>query len=181
VDEQWNVLRVRAPETEIEGAGPSPVVVRTGGLTFVDWTLAAVWLGLYPIGVVFTTLFSGNHRLSAWPFNAVGLGVLELALYILVFAVTSVRSVTLKPTGVEFRFLFHTERRGWSDLEPDQRPMSHGVWGLVSRKRDGRAARSRAFRLTSAQARALLSYPACPSWSLSRTLVLSLGVASAPP
>jgi len=156
------------------------LVVPTHGLTFTDWAFAAMAIGLYPFGVVFATLFSGSRQLSSWPWNAEGLGLLFLVLYVLIFALTSVRSVELTQSGVEFRFVFHAERRVWEDLDPPSFPASHGVWGVYGRRRDGRASRQRGFRLTVEQAHALVTYPACPRWLLSPAVAASLGLGATP-
>jgi hypothetical protein len=152
------------------------VSVKTGGFTFADFAQLAAILWIYPVGVLFVTFASGSRQASGLLGNAIGLGVAFLVFIFLVEEITSVRRIELKPSGVVFRYLFHSEERMWTDLEPGPPALWHGIWYLVSRQRNGQSARQRSFRLTAKQARAVVAYPACPKWNLPAAVASSLGV-----
>lgn len=173
----------RGPMTEMvsepNSSHPYSVTIRTVGWTWLDKWSQVVILSLFPIGVLFVIYLSGARPPVNLPLQLTEI-IIFLGLLDFAFAeMTSVRSVTLGPEGVRFRFMVHSEVRQWRDLEPGPGSPEHQGWWLVSRRRGAKPTRQRGYRITIAQAQMILSYPSCPRWELKPVVQAALGLATA--
>ncbi len=157
------------------------VVVGTGGWTWGDKMLQLVMAGCYPVGVLFVVFLSGPQPPTDVVPKLIGVAVLMGGIDLFVEAVASVRRVTIDSGGMTFRFLFHSERREWRDLEPSRALPKHGMWGVASRSRGGRPVRQRGYGLTVAQARAILDFPNGPAWDIPPATRRALEPSATPP
>lgn len=110
------VTRPSSPATS--AAAPDYIVIRTKGWTWMDRTLLAVFLAIYPIAVLFGTFLAGSRTTSSVVPNIIVLGIGFACLYLVAEELMAVRRIELGPSGVGFRFFIHTEHRLWTDLEP---------------------------------------------------------------
>jgi hypothetical protein len=160
----------------ISAAPPAPsqvIAIRTNGTTWLDRMIQVVILCLFPLGVILVIVVSGPKPPSDVVPRLIGILAVLVALDLMAESVTSVRRVEIGPEGVRFSFLFHHEVRIWTELEPSRTSPEHGGWYIVSRSRNGRSVSRRGYRLTIEQARALLTYPACPKWNLPSSVASS--------
>ena len=142
------------------------IVIETGGWTWGDAMLQLMLVAMYPVGVLFVVFLSGPKPPADVVPRLVGIAIFLVGVDLFVEALVSVRRVSLDARGVSFRYLFHTERREWTDLEPSNLTPRHGGWGVISRYRGGHRAMQRAYALTLEQARAIVGHPNCPRWEL---------------
>ena len=156
------------------------VTIKTRGWTWLDRMIQVVIICLFPIGVYFMIIISGPLPPNELVPRLVGIIALLVVLDLVAESITSVRKVDFNSDGVVFSFLFHRERRGWTELEPSTAPAEHGGWYVLSRFRNGKQVSQRGFRLTLEQARSLLKYPSAPKWSLLPYVATSLGILGAP-
>jgi hypothetical protein len=151
-------------------------VVRARGLTPNDLRMQLALLiggSLAFVLILFATIGGPSEDTSAklglW-FGVVVVGELLLE------GSTSVRRVEIDSAGVAFRFPFHTEQVGWTDLSPSGVPAQHQMWQVV-RPAGGRG-RLRAYRITMEMAQAILGHPARPAdWRFAPEEGKSLGLA----
>jgi hypothetical protein len=155
------------------------MTVRTGW-TWGDAVIQAVVVGLFPVAVLLLIVLPVPRPPADAVPRLVAIVIFLAGLDLLFEEITSPRQVRVGPGGVTFRFLFHSESRGWSELEPDRMVPRYGGWGVISRYRGGRRVRQRGFALTIEQARALLGHPNCPKWELSAETRIALGLAPNP-
>ncbi|MGB6442332.1 MAG: hypothetical protein WBF81_03455 [Thermoplasmata archaeon] len=146
----------------------------------MDRTLLAVFLAIYPIAVLFGTFLAGSRTTSSVVPNIIVLGIGFACLYLVAEELMAVRRIELGPSGVGFRFFIHTEHRLWTDLEPSRVAVEHQGWYVLSRYNNGKRVSQRGYRLSVEQARALLTYPACPEWTLPSSVASSLGISPPP-
>jgi len=168
--------------TSTDGTDEFPVAsnkpsltVRTQGWTWLDVMGQLVVICMFPVGVLFVIYLSGPTPPTDVGPRLIGLVVFLGLVDLLWMALVSVRKVTVDFTGVTFRYLFHTERRLWSELEPGPNPAEHHTWWIISRHRKGRETFQRGYRLTIEQAQAVLSYPGRPAWQIRPEVSRSLG------
>jgi hypothetical protein len=150
-------------------------VLRTRGLTWYDWMIQVVVFCLFPVGVLFVILLSGPPLPTDVIPRLVGVVIFLAGLDLFAEGVTSVRRVELRRDDITFRFLFHSERRKWQNLEPGPEVPKHNGWWILSRYRSGRQWSPRGYRITFEQARAILSHPSCPKWEIPPTIRDGLG------
>jgi hypothetical protein len=157
--------------------GPSAsTIVSTGGLTKVDWMIQGVILCSFPVAALFIVFLSGpKPPLDVAP-RLSGIVVMLAVLDLLIEEIVSVRQIRLDSSGVTFRFRLHSEHRSWSDLRPSKLVPMHGDWGVTSDSRGGKRTVFRGYRLTLAQAQALLRHPNCPPWDLPEPVREGLGL-----
>lgn len=160
-------------------ASPEIKTIKTLGWTWMDRMIQIVILCLFPIGIYFVIVISGLRSPADVIPRLVGIIAVLSVLDLLAESITSVRQVEIRPDGVVFSFLLHRERRAWAELEPSTVPPEHGGWYVLSHSRNGKRTSQRGFRLTLEQARALLTYPASPKWTLIPSVALSLGISRA--
>lgn len=142
---------------------PSTVTVRSSWLTRIN---LATQLGFLVGALIVVPVFAlATAALSS---NALGNTIAVIALVaafiaydIMWVAIRWVRRVDVCPSGVVFYFMFHKERRSWNALTPGPRPASKNGWLLQS------IPPGRGYFLTVPQARAVVTYPTCPNWSIS--------------
>jgi hypothetical protein len=159
--------------------GNDTVVVRTRGLTRADGMIQIVILTSFPVAVLFIIFLSGPRPpVDVLP-RLWGIVGLLSGLDLLMMEIVSVRQVRIGASGVSFRFLLHSEHRAWQDLGPSKLIPDHGVWGVTSSSRIGRAALPRGYRLTLTQAQAMLDHPSCPAWDIPPAVRHGLGLAPA--
>ena len=156
--------RANAPNPSQSEVGE--IVIQTGGWTWGDAMLQLMLVALFPVGVLFIVFLSGPQPPTNVLPRIVGVALLWAGVDLFVEALVSVRRVSLDAQGVSFRYLFHTERREWTDLEPSKLTPRHGDWALISRFRAGRRTMQRAYAVTIEQARAIVGHPNCPKWDL---------------
>jgi len=156
--------RAKAPDPSQPKVGEK--VIETGGWTWGDAMVQVTCVALYPVGVLFIVFLSGPQPPTNVLPQLVGIALFVAGVDLFVEALVSVRRVSLDAQGVSFRYLFHTERREWTDLEPSKLTPQHGGWGVISRYRGGHRAMQRAYALTLEQARAIVGHPNCPRWEL---------------
>lgn len=156
--------------------GRRDVVVPTGGWTWGDVMMQVVVVAMFPVAVLFVIYLSGPRPPNDVLPRLVGIIAFLAVVDLFVTEVGSPRVVRIDPDGVTFRFLLHSERRRWQDLEPSRMTPRHGGWGVVSRSRNGRPTRQRTFAVTIGQARAILNYPNCPPWTLPPNVQRGLGL-----
>jgi hypothetical protein len=142
------------------------IVIETGGWTWGDAMVQVTCVALYPVGALFAVFLSGPQPPADVLPRLLGFALFVAGVDLFVEALISVRRVSLDSQGVSFRYLFHTERREWTDLEPSKLTPRHGGWGVISRFRGGHRAMQRAYALTIEQARAIVGHPNCPRWDL---------------
>lgn len=157
----------------------TPITVKTVGLTWLDRSFQVLIVCLFPIGVLFVIYLSGPRPPVNVPLQLFEIVVVLAAIDFALEELTSVRSITLDPEGVRFRFIIHIEARKWGDLTPGKAAPEHRGWWILSPRRDGKPARQRAYRISFAQARAILNYPTCPKWDLKPGIREALGLAQA--
>lgn len=140
--------------------------VNAGGITWLDWMIQLIVLALLPAGVFLVIFASGpKYPVDFYP-RLIGIIVFLALLDLLALSVVQVRQVRPDAEGVTFRYLFHTERRAWKELEPGTERPLHQQWYLISRQKGGKPAIQRSFQLTLRQVHAILTYPSCPAWKL---------------
>ncbi len=160
----------------IDQSGPAKLSVRTNGWTWFDRTWQLTVLAVSPLVIIMLAFLAQPPYPADFIPRLIG-GVIILAFAdILIEEIVSVRGVEIDREGVTFHYLFHRERGAWTDLFPDPSPPQHGSW-FIGRLRHRRSQKTvRGHRVTLEQARAILTYPACPEWSLVPSVESSLGV-----
>ena len=157
------------------------ITVKTIGLTWLDKAFQTLIVSFFAVAVLFVIYLSGPRPPVNVPLQLVEIVAVLAATDFALEELTSVRSITLDPEGVRFRFIMHTEARKWGDLSPGKAAPEHRGWWILRPHRDGQLARQRAYRITFAQARAILNYPSCPKWELRPEIREALGLAPAIP
>jgi hypothetical protein len=151
------------------------LTVRTGGLTALDWaTIAGLALCLPVLIVLDVYLAPPDLSLGVFPRVVIVL-VAVVILGLAISEISSVRRVEFFSEGVCFFYPFHRELRRWSDLQPTAFLPVNGIWYVRAVPKYG-TTRSRTYRLTIAQARAMLRYPRCPPWRLADGISGRLGI-----
>jgi hypothetical protein len=142
------------------------VTVHAHGLTSSDLR-SQLAIAIGAVITLFLILFATAGGPSSNTTLKIGLWLgVVLAGELVIEGSTSVRRIDIDHMGVDFRFLFHNERVGWSNLSPSGVPAQHQMW-QVTRAARGRGG-IRAYRVTVEMARAILEHPARPSnWQLS--------------
>ena len=163
-------------ETHPDALPPSPgLVVPTRGLPFLEKGVITVAVGLFPLlAGMFYFLAIGR-----FPGGLTGCIIAAAVVSASVFVVGAsrmfVRGIDVEEDGISFRYLFHSEYGSWSDLAPSPFAIKHGEWYLARRNPGSHSNhRVRGYRLTIEQARAVLSFPACPKWTLPESVVREL-------
>jgi hypothetical protein len=131
---------------------------------------------LFPIGLFMVVFVSGPGYPQDFVPRLIGILVFLSGMDLLGLSLLQVREVRSDSKGVAFRYLFHTERRSWEDLEPSTLAPRHKEWYLLSRSREGRKAGQRSFLLTLEQARAVLADASCPRWQLTPQVAQGLAM-----
>jgi len=142
------------------------VVVRTTGFTWLDKVGQLVVACMFPIGVLWVIYLSGPPSPSDVVPRLVGVIAFLAAVDLAWVSIVSVRRVEIDTEGVSFRYLFHTERRNWSDLRPGSGPPEHRDWWLRSTFHIGRNSFERGYHISIEQAKSILGHPSCPKWDL---------------
>ena len=152
------------------------IAVPTRGLTWVDLLRLTLFLPLLVIvGLGAWSAFASRGIESQAVATAIGLGWL-LGLYTLVVSRSSVRAVSVGPSGVNFSFPFREEYVPWEDLRPSRRPLHHSLWGVLRVVNPGEDKRRfRPYVLTLEQSQAVLAHPARPRWDIPEAVARSLG------
>jgi hypothetical protein len=134
--------------------------------------LIAVFLSVSLLGLLFAAIAGFSEVGLAIAITGIGLAF----SYLIIEEITSVRRIELRSSEVLFRFPLHTERRLWTDLEPWEFPLDHGLWWVSTRYRKGKLFSQRAYSLTLERARTFFTYPMCPKWRLPPAVTSGLGL-----
>lgn len=158
-----------APEAAVSGPlGPLPrLTVVTRGWPWVGRVALLITIGFFPVATgMFYFLALGGFPGGLLGSVIAGAAV-SCSVFVLIEALTDVRSIDITEAGVTFRYPFHSEYGAWGDLAPGPSPVWHGQWA-IARRRTGnpRTGQERGHLIAVEQARVLLRYPACPKWAL---------------
>lgn len=158
------------------GDGGGQVRVKTRGFTWNDWIVQVVVAIAVPFYLLLVFFVSASNvplsALARLTFGLVAVAALELCLE----GGLSVRAVIVEPSGVTFRYPFHSEKGTWEELSPAHRPVQHGIWYVLRKRPNSTRLSIRWHAVTPEQARAILNFPACPKWDLAESVSRSIGL-----
>jgi hypothetical protein len=154
-------------------------VVRTRGLTYYDRLYVYLALGMTPVAVLVFVFATGRPTTSTLPLRmGIALGIIVVG-YLWQSNIQGIRAVEIGSEGVAFRYSLHRERVTWSELAPSSDPFGGGKrrdgWFIARHPAKG-GGRDRAYFVTKDQARAILTSPFCPKWSIPDSTRLYLGI-----
>ncbi len=158
-------------------SAPDRVSVRAAGWTWLDRMIQVITLALFPVGLLMATVLAGPRFPDEFLQRVIVIASFLLGLDLTAEALGSVRKVTLDAEGIRFDYLLHKERGRWADLRPGPEPPVHGMWYLLRNLHNkSRRLPERSHQITLEQARAILSFPACPKWPIPEATLAQIGV-----
>ncbi len=138
--------------------------------------IQVVILVLFPVGLLMVTALSGPRFPNDFLQRVIVIAAFLLGLDFTAEALGSLRKVTLDAEGIRFEYLLHKEQGRWADLRPGAEAPVHGMWYLLRNlHNNSRLLPERSHQITLEQARAVLSFPACPDWPIPDETLAQIG------
>jgi len=154
------------------------ITVPTRGLTWFDMAALVISLGFFPVAVAAFYFLAIGGFPGGFAGSLIAAACVSAFVFLVGEARVSTRKIDVSSRGVTFHYVFNTEEGNWADLAPSPFLPQHGLWYLRRNRRSGSGREARTHALTLEQARAILSYPACPKWALNPAVSRALGIES---